>query len=42
LLRRPKKAGLKLFLGSYPITPATEILQTLANLKKMGRQNLPG
>ena len=21
-----KKAGLKLFLGSYPITPATEIL----------------
>lgn len=30
------KAGLKLFLGSYPITPATEILQTLANLKKWG------
>jgi len=31
-----KKAGLKLFLGSYPITPATEILQTLANLKQWG------
>lgn len=31
-----KKADLKLFLGSYPITPATEILQTLANLKKWG------
>ncbi|HHE32510.1 MAG TPA: 2-oxoacid:acceptor oxidoreductase subunit alpha [Chlorobaculum parvum] len=31
-----KKADLQLFLGSYPITPATEILQTLANLKKWG------
>ncbi len=31
-----KKAGLNLFLGSYPITPATEILQTLAGLKKWG------
>jgi len=31
-----KKAGLQLFLGSYPITPASEILQTLANLKKWG------
>ena len=31
-----KKAGLELFLGSYPITPATEILQTLAKFKKFG------
>ena len=31
-----KKAGLELFLGSYPITPATEILQTLAKKKKYG------
>ncbi|TLU82124.1 MAG: 2-oxoacid:acceptor oxidoreductase subunit alpha [Chlorobium sp.] len=31
-----KKAGLELFLGSYPITPATEILQTLAKMKKWG------
>ena len=31
-----KKAGLNLFLGSYPITPATEILQTLAKKKKYG------
>ena len=31
-----KKADLKLFLGSYPITPATEILMTLANMKKWG------
>ncbi|MEC9486118.1 MAG: 2-oxoacid:acceptor oxidoreductase subunit alpha [Prosthecochloris sp.] len=31
-----KKAGLQLFLGSYPITPASEILQTLSGLKKWG------
>jgi 2-oxoglutarate/2-oxoacid ferredoxin oxidoreductase subunit alpha len=31
-----QKAGLNLFLGSYPITPATEILQALANLKEFG------
>jgi len=31
-----KKAGLELFLGSYPITPATEILMTLSNMKKWG------
>ncbi len=31
-----KKAGLQLFLGSYPITPATEILQTLAKMKRFG------
>jgi 2-oxoglutarate ferredoxin oxidoreductase subunit alpha len=31
-----KKAGLELFLGSYPITPASEILQTLAGMKKWG------
>lgn len=30
------KAGLQLFLGSYPITPASEILQTLSGLKKWG------
>ena len=31
-----RKANLELFLGSYPITPATEILQTLAKKKKYG------
>ncbi|MEI7788188.1 MAG: 2-oxoacid:acceptor oxidoreductase subunit alpha [Chlorobiaceae bacterium] len=31
-----KKSGLELFLGSYPITPATEVLQTLAKKKKYG------
>lgn len=30
------KSGLPLFLGSYPITPATEILQTLSNYKAWG------
>lgn len=31
-----QKAGLKLFLGSYPITPASALLHTLANLKQFG------
>jgi 2-oxoglutarate ferredoxin oxidoreductase subunit alpha len=31
-----KLAGLKLVLGSYPITPATEILQELAGLRHHG------
>ncbi len=31
-----QKAGLELFLGSYPITPATEILAELANHKHFG------
>ncbi|MBM3485083.1 MAG: 2-oxoacid:acceptor oxidoreductase subunit alpha [Alphaproteobacteria bacterium] len=30
------KAGLKLFFGSYPITPASSLLHTLANLKQYG------
>lgn len=36
LMAAAEKAGLKLFLGSYPITPATEILQELAARKDMG------
>lgn len=31
-----EKAGLNLFLGSYPITPASEILQTLSRFKNYG------
>ena len=31
-----EKAGLRLFLGSYPITPATDILHELAKHKSMG------
>ncbi|MFZ4580078.1 MAG: 2-oxoacid:acceptor oxidoreductase subunit alpha [Myxococcota bacterium] len=34
LVAAAQVAGLPLFCGSYPITPATEILQTLANLKE--------
>ncbi len=31
-----EKAGLELFIGSYPITPATEVLQALAERKDLG------
>jgi 2-oxoglutarate ferredoxin oxidoreductase subunit alpha len=31
-----EKAGLNLFVGSYPITPATDILQALAERKDLG------
>ncbi|MDR0795177.1 MAG: 2-oxoacid:acceptor oxidoreductase subunit alpha [Tannerella sp.] len=36
LIAAAEKAGLKLFLGSYPITPATEILQEFALRKDLG------
>ncbi|PID89559.1 MAG: MFS transporter [Bacteroidia bacterium] len=36
LIAGAEKAGLKLFCGSYPITPATEILQELAARKDLG------
>ncbi|MDP4238676.1 MAG: 2-oxoacid:acceptor oxidoreductase subunit alpha [Bacteroidota bacterium] len=36
LIAAAKKAGLELFLGSYPITPATDIMHELANRKDMG------
>jgi 2-oxoglutarate ferredoxin oxidoreductase subunit alpha len=35
LLAAAEKAGKKLFLGSYPITPASEILQELAKMKNL-------
>jgi 2-oxoglutarate/2-oxoacid ferredoxin oxidoreductase subunit alpha len=35
LLAAAEKSGKKLFLGSYPITPATEILQELAHMKHL-------
>ena len=31
-----QKAGLKLFLGSYPITPASDILHELSHYKDFG------
>ena len=36
LLAAANKAGLPLFLGSYPITPATDILHELAQYKNFG------
>lgn len=35
-LAAAEKAGLKLYLGSYPITPATEILSFLSERKDLG------
>lgn len=35
-----RKANLPLFLGSYPITPATDILQYLSGYKKYGVRHL--
>ncbi|MBW6459247.1 MAG: 2-oxoacid:acceptor oxidoreductase subunit alpha [Bacteroidales bacterium] len=40
LMAAAEKAGLDLFLGSYPITPATEILQELAHMKHLGVKTL--
>ena len=36
LIAAAEKAGLPLFLGSYPITPATEILMELAKHRNLG------
>ncbi len=36
LMQAAQAAGLKLYLGSYPITPATEILQELAKHQRFG------
>lgn len=36
LIHAAEKAGLKLYLGSYPITPATDILHELAKRKDLG------
>ena len=35
-----RKAGLPLFLGSYPITPATDILHAISGYKKYGVRHL--
>lgn len=36
LIAAAEKAGLQLFLGSYPITPATDILHELSKHKELG------
>jgi len=40
LLAAAEKSGRNLFLGSYPITPATEILQELSKHKSLGAKVL--
>ena len=40
LLAAAERSGLKLFIGSYPITPATEILQELAKHKQFSAVSL--
>ena len=40
LLAAQEKSGRQLFLGSYPITPASEILQELAQHKSLGAKVL--
>jgi len=40
LLAAAEKAGLKLFIGSYPITPATGVLEELALRKDLGAKSL--
>jgi len=40
LLAAAEKSGRQLFLGSYPITPATEILQELSRYKSLGAKVL--
>jgi 2-oxoglutarate/2-oxoacid ferredoxin oxidoreductase subunit alpha len=40
LMAAAEKSGLELFLGSYPITPATEILQELAHHKNLNVKTL--
>ena len=36
LITAAKLAGMKIFYGSYPITPASDILQMMANYKEFG------
>lgn len=36
LIAAAEKAGLELYLGSYPITPATDILHELSKHKSLG------
>jgi len=42
LLAAAERSGRPLFLGSYPITPASEILQELAKMKNLGAITFQG
>jgi len=41
-LAAAEKSNLPLFLGSYPITPATEIMQELSTRRDMGVKGISG
>ena len=42
LIAASTRSGLPLFLGTYPITPASDILHELSKHKQFGVQDLPG
>ena len=42
LIAASKLSGLDLFLGAYPITPASSILEELARHKRVRRADVPG
>ena len=42
LIAASKLSGLQLFLGAYPITPASSILEELARFKHFGVDHVPG
>ena len=42
LVAAAQRAGLPLFLGSYPITPASDILHELSRHKRFGVTHVPG
>lgn len=42
LMAASERSGLPLFLGSYPITPATDILHELAKFKMLGVKTMQG
>ena len=42
LVAASKLSGLPLFLGAYPITPASEVLEELAQLEAVRRPHVPG
>ena len=42
LLAAAERSGRPLFLGSYPITPATEILMELATTQIARSKSIPG
>ena len=42
LIAASRRSGLPLFLGAYPITPASDVLHELATLQELRRHHVPG